>query len=204
MVCFRVCCGYWMLGSHFFKPGGPSKRAGEQERKCGVEAFRNKAQTLFTELWVQQDADYSCRGVASLLSTGARSRLGGTHSNGDQPGASALHTSTRDLGADRHPLTFTRDTTHLWNSSSSKHLLSYFWKGWEGRKTVCLLTLKKNSMKPNLKWKGKNFNVGLSATHRNHTHLLPNRPVHKTPEECQFYGQSFSPPDWRERCMYNR
>ena len=51
------------------------------------------------------------------------------HSNAG-PGPSHLCTLARGIqDADRYPLTFTGDMIHLLSSSSSKYLLSCFWKG---------------------------------------------------------------------------
>ena len=150
----------------------------------------NKAHTLFTDLWGQR---WGWTVVGRGRCWFQQERGAGQHHKPSisSPGPSPpLCIVTWHSG---HPHTFMADTVHLLNSSSSKHLLSYFWKGRGGRKNSVpsnkLSKKKKKSIKPNFKMKElPKFQWRVVENSQKRHTFIPGRVCTEHPKEHQSHG----------------
>lgn len=143
-----------------------------------------------------------------LPATGARGRWQSqSTATWGQRATPPLRASTRYSGC-RGP---THSLSRGHNTSFKQRFFQIFafivWKGRVGaggQEEPCAFRhLNRKRHKPNIKWKNReSFDAGLSATHRNHTHLLLDGCVHQTPKGHQFCRHSFSLPQ-RNKRIYN-
>ena len=114
----------------------------------------NKGHTLFTDLWGRR---WGWTAVGRGRCWFQQERGAGQHHKHSISGPGPSPPLCIGTWHSGHPHTFMADTVHLLTSSSSKHLLSYFWKGRGGRKNSVpsnkLSKKKKKSIKPNFKMK---------------------------------------------------
>lgn len=143
----------------------------------------NKGHTLFTDLWGRR---WGWTAVGRGRCWFQQERGAGQHHKHSISGPGPSPPLCIGTWHSGHPHTFMADTVHLLTSSSSKHLLSYFWKGRGGRKNSVPSNKlskkkKKNPLNPTSKWNNcQSFDGGLSKTHRNDTRLFLDRSVQNT------------------------
>lgn len=108
-----------------------------------------------------------------------------------------LHTSMWYSGHRRTPTHFHGGHDTSFQQQLFQIFTFIFLKG-EGRKNWTSFDTCKKKKTPLNQTQKERMVRDLSATHRNHTHLLPDGSVHRTQEEHRYRGQLFSLPQDKE------